>query len=274
VNQLHIQVLASSSSGNATLINTYRHAYIFDIGMGPRYIANALKKRNYLLTDISAVFITHLHSDHVHKNMIKKIIQHNIPVYLPATVYPFFIKLFLPPEAKKNNIIKLESDTFYQVDNIKINSFAVKHDSPGGCYGYIIQADNRKVVLATDIGYTDDTLPKKFSNADVIILESNHDLQMLNSSSRPAWLKKRITASGHLSNNEASLFLEKVLSNTSRAPAAVFHTHISSECNTHFLVKKNFENTIAKFNFQELKYFLTYKKKPSEIFSLRLNNQL
>jgi phosphoribosyl 1,2-cyclic phosphodiesterase len=126
-----------------------------------------------------------------------------------------------------------------ELEPFLIRSFAVPHDSPGGCFGFSISAEDggreKKITIATDLGYVGPELPAQFADSDVIVLESNHDVRMLEESSRPHWLKKRIREIGHLSNDQCAQLVVQILDCSGRLPHSFVLAHISKQCNTQEL---------------------------------------
>jgi phosphoribosyl 1,2-cyclic phosphodiesterase len=141
--------------------------------------------------------------------------------------------------AAQEGLLQTFHDGVLEVGRFDVGCFEVPHDSPGGCYGYAIarteEGTRRTVTVATDVGFTGDALRKRFTDADVIVSESNHAPDMLENSARPEWLKQRIRKIGHLSNQQCAGFLAEVFHHSKRPPSAVVLAHISQTCNTNAL---------------------------------------
>jgi phosphoribosyl 1,2-cyclic phosphodiesterase len=187
---------------------------------------------------LSGVLITHAHSDHVHESMLKRLTKEQVLVFCHRNVSRVLLKQYSTMrDAKKLDLIKTFKNETFTIGSFTIQAFEVPHDSKGGCFGFTIyhhsDSGNKKITVATDMGYPQNDTLIHFLDSDVIIIESNHDQDMLTQSLRPAWLKKRIKKIGHLSNGQCTDFLEQVLSHSEKKPKAIILAHISQECNTN-----------------------------------------
>ncbi len=233
-----LQVLASTSSGNSTIIWDDAHCLMVDCGLGIRYITAQLQALNLTLEAISRVFITHTHSDHVNQIFLKKLVQNNVPVVCAASLKRPLRRnhSILREAAYSSSLQRLDGDG-HVVGKFSIQTFAVPHDSHGGCYGYAINYTHpdrkpKKITLATDLGEPHDELIPHFVDSDVIVIESNYDERLLLESSRPWWLKKRIQRA-HLSNAQSAAFVRKIMEQSQKLPHTIALAHISQECNTN-----------------------------------------
>ena len=118
--------------------------------------------------------------------------------------------------------------------DLKIKPIAAFHDA-AECVGYVLEADEKRLGLLTDTGYVHQKVIPYLLNLDCYILESNHDPEMLMSSSRPYYLKQRILSDhGHLSNQDSMATLVKIMGDKTKL---VMHAHISNECNLSEIVE-------------------------------------
>jgi phosphoribosyl 1,2-cyclic phosphodiesterase len=156
-----------------------------------------------------------------------------------------------------------------EAGTLEIASFSVPHDSPGGCYGFGIVdrsvPGRGKVAIATDLGFTGEELVEHFRDARALVIESNHDLAMLERSGRPAWLKKRIREIGHLSNDQCAGFVSEVVRSSARPPGTVVLAHISQQCNTNELAERATSGALLREGFDSVRVVQTFKSVPSEI---------
>jgi len=151
-----------------------------------------------------------------------------------------------------------------------IESFGVPHDSPGGCFGFRITDRSltgqcAAVAVATDLGFAAGEIVDHFRDAQAIVIESNHDVAMLEGSARPAWLKKRIKEIGHLSNDQCAEFVCDVASSSIRPPRAVVLAHISQQCNTNALAEDATSGALRRRGFPDVRVVQSFKSSPSEI---------
>jgi len=119
-----------------------------------------------------------------------------------------------------------------RIGTLDVHHFSVPHDAPGGCYGFVVRHGGKTLAFATDIGHVGDELAGWLSAADLAVVESNHDLDMLKRSGRPGWLIDRIRNRGHLSNDETAGLLRETLTYPGSRVRHVVLAHLSEECNT------------------------------------------
>jgi phosphoribosyl 1,2-cyclic phosphodiesterase len=229
-----VRVLASSSSGNSTLVRTDGTALLVDCGLSPRYTARALRADGLSLESLSGVVVTHTHSDHVRQNMLAALLAARVPVYCPEQIRPALMHYYpMAGELLRRGLCGSLTRGAGTIGGMELKAFEVPHDSPGGCFGYSIMFGGRKVTVATDIGYPVPAVVENFAGSDVMVIESNHDPGMLENSGRPEWLKRRIRERGHLSNDQCAGLLTAIMNRTGRRPVAVVLAHISQQCNTN-----------------------------------------
>ena len=187
---MNLCVLSSGSKGNTTYIETAQTKILLDCGNSSKYITDSLKELNVDLKKIDAIFITHVHSDHIKglEVLLKKI---NPIVFMTEKMYPYLDYV--------NNYQIIDSDTISFKD-LTINVIKTSHDADDSV-GYIINNDNKSVVYLTDTGYINKKYFDILKNKNLYIFESNHDVEMLNNGSYPFELRQRILSDkGHLSN--------------------------------------------------------------------------
>ncbi|MDD4802593.1 MAG: MBL fold metallo-hydrolase [Syntrophomonas sp.] len=229
--QLHI--LASGSTGNAIFIEMGGRKILVDAGISARRIERGLSEVGIPINSLDGVVITHEHSDHI-KGIEVLVKRHRMPVYArPATWEGIPCRDKIPLECRR------ELGDSLDMGAVKVVPFAISHDARdpvGFCFYY----QQTKWVVATDLGVITSTVEKALSYADVAILESNHDIQMLQNGPYPQFLKQRIKSRlGHLSNHDAG----HILTCTSRPPLMhVFLAHLSQNNNLPSLA----ENTVKK----------------------------
>lgn len=210
MNNARIFSLYSGSGGNSFLISTNRGAILIDAGKNAKRLCAALAAAGVSADEIRAIFITHEHSDHVSALpvFLKK---HPVPVHIQrASAY----KLAIDPAAAP--CLCLHPPHFCeQVEHISVRSFPTPHDSMGSL-GFRIEIENDdgtilRIGYATDIGYVTREIEEALLGCDAVILESNHDPDLLQSGPYPYELKRRIASRrGHLSNGESAHLAAKL----------------------------------------------------------------
>lgn len=234
---LSVRLLGSSSAGNCAVIWTDQTAILIDFGLPLRTVHRGLASCGLEWGQLSAAFITHLHGDHVTRSVLAALLSRRVPVFGSVGIsVPLMENHGLIGGASGRGLMWFSAGEMIDVGDLCVTGFDVPHDSPGGCCGYSItyraQLGSRKIVLATDIGYPTRGAASMFAGADVMIIESNHDVGMLDRSGRPPALIRRIKAFGHLSNDQCADLLASALDQSDSPPQALLLAHLSRECNT------------------------------------------
>ncbi len=186
--------IGSGSTGNSLYIDM-GVKFLIDTGLSCRSIRTALNANGISFEDIQALFITHTHHDHISgfrvttKNM-------DVPVFSSKRTRDEM------GGAKINGLPFYESREV--LPGLYVTAFETSHDCPGSC-GFTFEYEGKKVGYATDLGHIDERIIEVLYDSDVLIIESNHDVEMLKKGSYPYPLKRRILSEhGHLSNDECA----------------------------------------------------------------------
>lgn len=198
---MRICTLASGSSGNSLYIESSQSKILVDAGIGPRVLKKRLESIDVDITDIDAVIVTHEHEDHT-----RGLTKINMPVYVASETVPVW-------KNKVECLNEFESDEPFEIKDLFITPFSVPHDAIDPV-GFTIQTDNLKVGVVTDIGSVTSLVIEKLKDSNVLVLESNHDMNLLFYSQYPWMLKQRIKGRlGHLSNVQSGALLDTVFNN-------------------------------------------------------------
>ncbi|MCM1391293.1 MAG: MBL fold metallo-hydrolase [Ruminococcus sp.] len=217
--------LFSSSSGNSTFIGSSKTGILIDAGVSAKRMKNALLDRNIDPSAISAIFVTHEHSDHI-KGIRIIASNYNIPVYATEGTlqgleeaeilngkFPFYV---MPQEG-------------VEIGDLFVKPFKTPHDSNESCGFTIELPDERKAAVATDIGHITNEIMNSIIGCDLVMLESNHDVGMLENGPYPYYLKRRILSdTGHLSNEVCADVPSQLIE---RGTTRLFLGHLSTENN-------------------------------------------
>lgn len=230
---MEVNILASGSKGNSLLIKKNNTKILVDIGISYLLLNKKLKELNINVGLINHLLITHEHSDHI-KGLKQLLIRHPyIKVYLTNGTYNS-----LENELKEllTNYIFIKTDESFIINDFNVNTFSLSHDA-NEPVGFVIKKENKKIVIATDTGYIDEKYFNLLKDANLYILESNHEPSLLMDSRRPYYLKQRILGDkGHLSNHEAAWLVNHFIKDIDETIWAV--SHISEDCNTTFHIEK------------------------------------
>ncbi len=233
---LKIQTLSSGSAGNITYIGNESTGILVDVGLPLSLTLKLMAQANIDPHTITGLVITHEHSDHI-KGVADFVTQYNVPIYCYARCAKILRRsLKLPPH------YIVETDSNFSIGDITVNCFPVPHDSQF-CLGYTFQHNDFAVGIATDIGQMTDIILANLAICQIVVLESNHDVQKLMANPKyPDWLKRRILGNrGHLSNLDCG-----------RAIAKLHQAHVSQIILAH-LSEKNNTPTLA---YQTVKQYL------------------
>jgi phosphoribosyl 1,2-cyclic phosphodiesterase len=227
---MKIYVIGSGSKGNASLLYDDSFLFLIDCGVSRSKILKALKKIERRMSDIDRIFITHEHWDHISglKNMnIDKVIT------LRGTVEGLKDSQYLSP---------LESN---EISGVLVQAIPTSHDATNPC-GYVFLKGGEKLVYITDTGYLSQGIFTYIKDADKYVLESNHDIYSLVSSTRSDELKSRILSlHGHLSNEQAGIYLSYLIGSKTKL---ILLAHISEECNSLDLARGTVTSILSEFS--------------------------
>ena len=206
--------LFSGSSGNSTYIASECGSLLIDIGVSFRAVTATLNAVGGSPEEISAVLITHEHTDHI--KGLKTLLKHiKVPVLASEATLNTLVSLdIIPPGAE---VLSLDEGNEAELGGFGITRFPTLHDCTGSS-GYSVRtADGRKISVCTDLGKVTDSVRSAISGSDVILIESNHDIDMLKKGPYPPALKMRILSdNGHISNNACAAELPNLLKNGTR----------------------------------------------------------
>lgn len=188
--------LFSGSSGNSIFVASDNARVLIDVGMPGKAIENEILSINENPREIDGIFVTHEHSDHI-KGIGVLSRRYDIPIYANELTWKAMFEKI--GKIKEHNI-KIIDSAFTEIKDIMVENFETFHDAAKPS-GYKIHSKRGKACIATDLGHFSNSVKEALSDADVILLESNHDIEMLKFGPYPYPLKRRILSDiGHLSN--------------------------------------------------------------------------
>jgi phosphoribosyl 1,2-cyclic phosphodiesterase len=192
--------LFSGSSGNAIFLGTDKTKILIDAGVSGKRIIEALVSIGENPSELSAVLVSHEHSDHIKgAGIISR--RLDIPIYANEGTWKAMEGQIGPVSLKNKRYFNTGIE--FEINEICIKPFPMPHDASEPV-GFSFFTENKKVTVSTDIGHISEELLDCMEMSDLILLESNHDLEMLRVGRYPWWLKKRIMGeNGHLSNEAA-----------------------------------------------------------------------
>jgi phosphoribosyl 1,2-cyclic phosphodiesterase len=234
---LELCILASGSAGNAAILRSPAGILLIDAGIGPRTLEKRLDGTGVRPTDIAALCLTHLDGDHFSPSWGPILRRLNIPIYCHANKVE--VLTFCSPEVVPL-IRPFEAGAFSPIDGLRCHPIHFAHDRLGS-HGFVVDGFGYRIGYATDLGHVPLYLFDHFRDLDCIALEANYDPQMQADSSRPFFLKRRITGRhGHLSNLQALAAISKLLDRARHLPDHIVLLHRSQECNCPKLLRELF----------------------------------
>lgn len=236
---MQVCTLASSSSGNCTLVREGETYILIDAGISMRRICCRLKELNIDPGEISAVFITHEHTDHICGiPMLTK--KYGTPVYAPETVAKNTVSVF--PELF-GKIAPVPVGEYFTFGCLDIRAFHTPHDTEESV-GYKITNGDKSFALATDMGHVSEEVLRELIGVNAAVLEANHDITMLKNGPYPFNLKKRILSDyGHMSNRLCGRLCGRLFE---YGASKVILGHLSKENNTPELAYSTVKEQLAE----------------------------
>lgn len=234
MNKVNIIPIGSGSSGNTMFIELGPYKILVDIGICHKSINEALSINNYNLEDIDIAFITHTHNDHIKGfNVTRKHL--NCPIYGSNDT-----KYYLYGKGVDTFDLDIKTEL---LKDLYVTMFDVSHDCKG-TVGFIFEYKDIKIGYVTDIGVMPKSTIELLKGSNIVVIESNHDKEMLKNGIYPAYLKTRINGKhGHLSNEECANTINKLYDSGTRY---FLLAHISKENNTYELAYNTSFNKVDR----------------------------
>ena len=226
--------LGSGSKGNATIIESNNNCIMIDCGFSVKDCERRLQRLGKTPSDLNAILVTHEHSDHW-KGVLPLGTLFNIDMYITAgTLQAAGLN------SNDSHSIKLvDSHQSFKVGDMDIQPIPVPHDAKEPVQ-YILSSGGLKFGILTDVGSITSYIIEKYGECHALLVEANHDLELLNSGKYPKFLKNRVSSQwGHLNNNQTADLISKI--NQSQIQKLVIG-HISQSNNSKEILKKTINN--------------------------------
>ena len=252
---MKVIVLSSGSKGNTTYIETQTTKILIDIGNTCKYITEKLSTIGVTLGEINAILITHTHTDHI-KGLKTFTNNYSAPIYITEKMHPKI------PYVKQYKYIE---SSLITIRDIKINIIKTSHDAEDSV-GYIINNNDKSIVYITDTGYINKKYHPMLSNRDIYIMESNHDIEMLNNGPYPFPLRQRILSDkGHLSNHDSAKYIGDFIGPKT---TNIVLAHLSHENNTPELAKETLLAKLQELNMTQIHIDIALQDQETEIIQV------
>ncbi len=263
--KLNFCSLSSGSSGNCYYIGNEFHGILIDAGISASSVRKFLKDMDISMQTIMGVLITHNHTDHI-KGLEVLIRKNSLPAFTTRKIW----ESILTPKTKiySDCIREIPIQEKFHLAGFDIEAFPVSHDAPE-TIGFHVSAGDKKITIATDLGHISSIVAPYIAEANLLVIESNYDEEMLLNGGYPHSLKARIRSNnGHLGNHQTSVFLADTINeNLSHICLA----HLSKNNNTPEKALKTLQNTFLergiKLNGKQ-QILILNRNKPTEIIRL------
>ena len=260
--------MGSGSSGNAYFLCSDTTSILIDAGIPIRTLKHHFKSFDIDPEKLDAVFVTHDHADHI-KSVGYMANEYGRLIYATKAVHEGISRNYcvtnkLTPEHTRY----VEKDATLEIGNFLVTAFDVPHDS-SDCVGYRIECDGITFCLITDAGHATEKIKEEVSRANYLVLEANHDEDMLMMGPYPAYLKGRIKSErGHLCNRDSA---QLIAEHATPKLKHVWLCHLSEENNHPVLARKTVEGVLRGYGILpgvDFKLDILKRKVPSEVYEL------
>jgi phosphoribosyl 1,2-cyclic phosphodiesterase len=238
--ELNFYSLSSGSSGNCYYLGNGQHGILIDAGIPGSSVIKYLKMASIPVTSIMGILVTHNHTDHT-RGLEYLTRRCSIPLFTTAKVK----KSILSPKKRiaAESIRAIVPEQIFHLAGFDIVAFPVSHDAPE-TIGFHIRSGDKTITIVTDLGYICATSAEYIKAANLLVIESNYDEEMLVNGKYPWFLKERIRSNrGHLGNHQVSGFLAGIIGDNL---SHICLAHLSNNNNTPELALQTLNNTLAE----------------------------
>ncbi len=258
--------LASGSSGNCQYIRSRKAKILLDAGLSGKYIINGLDHLDVMGDDLDGVLITHEHSDHIKGiGVIHR--KFGLNIYVHALTWEAIKDKLGKIDSKK--IILLNDESPFEIKDIIIQPHAISHDAVAPL-GYSFMTDTAKISVVTDLGCVSEALLNGIKDSHLLMLEANHNVEMLMTGSYPYPLKRRVASDyGHLSNEDCARTVIEGIKNG--RVGSVLLGHLSRENNTPDLAYETVKSMMSEEGMivgEDVQLELTYRDRMGTCFQV------
>jgi len=239
-----VSVLASGSRGNSTIVESASTRILVDAGISCRETFKRMKAAGDDPHSLSAIVVSHEHSDHVYGLLVlaRKL---GVPVFMTGATHQAWARSVREASGEPPDTDRIEffsAGRRFQIGDIEITPFTIPHDAADPV-GFTFRAEGVKIAIATDLGYIPASVCDQLRSCDVLVLESNHDLEMLRVGPYPWSVKQRVMSRvGHLSNEALANFFA---TDYDGGASYIVLAHLSEQNNHPELARREAEKALG-----------------------------
>ena len=261
VKEVRFTIFGSGSGGNAAYLETPGTRVLVDCGFSAKRIRNALLALDRTPERLDGILITHEHIDHVRglKVLAAKL---GLAIYCNRHTSEEIQRI----HSCTFNFQLFETGQRFEIGDLGVETFPVPHDAIDPV-GFVLHTPAAQIGFLTDLGHGTRLIADRVGHAEVLVLETNHDVDLLNNDPRrPPSLKQRIfSRHGHLSNEGAADFLERIIHPNLRH---VYCAHLSRDCNEPEMVRTEITQKLSQLGVEHVKVHVTSQKTACETLVL------
>ena len=260
-NMVGLISLSSGSQGNAVLIKNNDEAILIDCGLSCKKLREKLAEAEVDESMLSAIFVTHEHSDHV-SGLRVTADKLGIPAYSNQNTGAFLSRKNRAPK----ELIFFENGHSINHGSFLVEPFSVPHDGVD-TVAFTVNCGSKRITVATDFGYPSQLVRQKIKESDILFLEANHDVKMLQECDKRPWkVKQRILSRhGHLSNESCFDLLSDALHQDLKQ---LVLGHVSQDTNDYALVEDLTAKYLEESGYSGLPFFVAKQEGISPFFSV------
>lgn len=254
--------LFSGSSGNATFIEAGGQRVLVDAGLSGSRIEAALRAVGAPPETLSAILITHEHSDHIHgAGVLCR--RYGLPLYANAACFAAMEAAI--GAVKPQHIRVFETGREFYIGNVRVLPFLIPHDAAEPV-GYTFTCGGKSAGVLTDIGHMDEHLYDAVEHCDILLLEANHDVEMLKAGPYSYPLKQRILSRrGHLSNEDSGRALCRLYARGLRNAVL---GHLSAENNDERVAMATVASALYEDGIRDMRVMMSHRDRPCGVFHI------
>jgi phosphoribosyl 1,2-cyclic phosphodiesterase len=256
-----LTILGSGSAGNCAYVETDQTRILIDAGFSGKQIRKRMALISRSPESLTGILITHEHSDHI-QGLALLAQKLKVPIYCNRETGEALQRQF----QTRLDCRLFSTGASFEMGDVLVETFTVPHDAQDPV-GFVLHAEGAKIGFLTDLGHATRLVIDRVRSVNVLLLETNHDVKMLQDCPYRPWsLKQRILSRhGHLSNEAAADAAEQMMSSELRH---LFLGHLSGECNKPALAHSVMQDRLGKIGAQHVSLHLTSQSVPCPTLAL------